>query len=185
MKKFGLMAFALAAGIAQAATYNIDPHHTNVRFHIDHFGTSTNTGGIYALEGKVEFDAEKKEGSVSVEIPVKFNSGNAHFDNHLASADIFNAEKFPTIKFVSKQFNFEGDKVKSVDGDLTILDQTHPVTLNATKFNCYDSPMLKTQVCGGDFEVQLDRSQWGVHYLTDVGMAKDVRVTVQIEAAKQ
>ena len=64
-------------------------------------------------------------------------------------------------------------------------DKTHPITLNATKFNCYDSPLLKTQVCGGDFETVLDRSQWGIDYLIDKGMSKDVKVVIQIEAAKQ
>lgn len=184
MKKYALLALA-ALSSAHAATYKIDPFHTNVRFEIDHFGTSTNHAGIYGIEGQLEFDRAAQTGNVTVEFPVKFNSGNEHFDGHLASADIFNVEKFATIKFVSKQFNFDGDKVKSVEGDLTLLGQTHPVTLNATKFNCYDSPMLKAEVCGGDFVAELDRSVWGVNYLVDVGVSKDVKVTVQIEAAKQ
>ncbi len=59
----------------------------------------------------------------------------------------------------------KGNKVSSVDGTLTLLGQTHPVTLKATKFNCYNSPMLKTEVCGGDFETVIDRSKWGMNYL--------------------
>lgn len=59
MKKI-LSAIALAAA-ASAAPYEIDTFHTNARFAIDHFGTSTNIGGIYGLSGNMEFDAAKKQ----------------------------------------------------------------------------------------------------------------------------
>lgn len=75
--------------------------------------------------------------------------------------------------------------MSSVDGTLTLLGQTHPVTLKATKFNCYNSPMLKTEVCGGDFETVIDRSKWGMNYLVAAGMSKNVKLNIQIEAAKQ
>ena len=53
---------------------------------------------------------------------------------------------------------FDGDKVKSVSGTLTLAGQTQPVTLTASNFNCYQNPMLKREVCGGDFETTLVRS---------------------------
>ena len=65
------------------------------------------------------------------------------------------------------------------------MGKTHPVTLKATKFNCYQSPMLKTEVCGGDFETVIDRTQWGMNYLVNAGMTKNVKLDIQIEAAKQ
>ncbi|WP_204354408.1 YceI family protein [Mannheimia varigena] len=89
------------------------------------------------------------------------------------------------MRFVSTKFYFADKKVTKVEGNLTLLGQTHPVTLKATKFNCYDSPMLKAEVCGGDFVTTIDRSQWGMNYLVDVGMTKDVEIAIQIEAAKQ
>ena len=70
-------------------------------------------------------------------------------------------------------------------GQLTLLGQTHPVTLKATQFNCYQSPMLKREVCGGDFETTIDRSQWGLNYGIDWGFTKNVRLVVQVEAIKQ
>ena len=168
-----------------AADYELDPAHTNARFYIDHFGTSTNHGGIYNVEGKLSFDAAAKTGSVDVSIPVaKMNSGNADFDGHLKHSDILNAEKYETIRFVSTKWHFDGDKVTAVDGDLTILDKTHPVTLKATKFNCYENPMLKATVCGGDFETKIDRSQWGVNYGIEHGFTKDVTIKIQVEAKK-
>ena len=50
MKKIFLMAAVLAAGAANAANYEVDTFHTNARFTIDHFGTSTNIGGIYGVK---------------------------------------------------------------------------------------------------------------------------------------
>lgn len=183
MRKILLTTLACGA-FASAATYNLDPHHSNVRFQIDHFGTSTNSAGIYGLEGKVELDTAAKKGQVEVTIPLaNINSGSKDFDEHLKSDDIFNVAKNPDIKFKSTAFEFEGEKVKSVKGDLTMNGKTKPVTLNASKFNCYDSPMAKTQVCGGDFSATIDRSDWGVDYLIDKGAAKEVTIVIQVEAA--
>ena len=185
MKKI-LWALALTLGTASAASYKIDSHHANLRFHIDHFGTSTNSAGIYGLEGTVDFDAAAKTGAVALSIPLdKISSGHPDFDAHLKSPDIFNVAQNKEIKFKSTAFEFDGEKVKSVKGDLTLNGKTHPITLNATKFNCYDSPLRKTQVCGGDFETVLDRSQWGIDCLIDKGMSKDEKVVIQIAAAKQ
>ena len=65
---------------------------------------------------------------------------------------MFDAAKFPNHQVRGDKFNFNGDKVTEVTGTLTLLGKTQPVTLKATNFNCYDSPMLKREVCGGDFE---------------------------------
>jgi len=45
--------------------------------------------------------------------------------------------------------------------------------------------MLKREVCGGDFETTIDRTQFGVDYGTAFGMPKNVRIVAQIEAVKQ
>ena len=168
---------------SNAATYEIDPNHANARFSVDHFGTSTNAGGFYGLTGIVDFDQKAKKGFVGVTIPISnLDTGNKAFNKHLKSADFFNVEKYPTAYFKSTEWQFDGDKVKAVKGNLTLLDQTHPVTLKATKFNCYDSPMLKTQVCGGDFETTIDRTKWGIDTYTDGGMMKNIKLNIQIEA---
>ncbi|MDO5651254.1 MAG: YceI family protein [Moraxella sp.] len=190
MKKLVALSLLMVCGAANAATYEIDPMHTNARFGIDHFATSTNVGGFYGLTGNLQFDRTARTGSIDITIPVKnLQSGSEAFTGHLKSADLFNAAAYPTMRFVSTKFNFSrfGDepKVTSVDGNLTLLGKTHPVRLKAHKFNCYDSPMLKTEVCGGDFSVTIDRSQWGMNYLLDAGMTKDVRIDIQVEAAKK
>ena len=81
--------------------------------------------------------------------------------------------------------SFNGDKVSEVSGQLTLLGKTQPVTLKANAFNCYDSPMLKREVCGGDFETTIDRTAFGVNYGVDWGFPKNVRLVLQVEAVKQ
>lgn len=192
MRKSLVSLFAVAAatvvtaGAAQAATYAIDPTHTFVTFEISHFGATTNRGRFDKKQGSVEFDRAAKTGKVDITIDTtSVNTGTPQFDKHLQSADLFDAAKHPTIKFVSDKFSFNGDKVSEVTGQLTLLGKTAPVTLKATQFNCYDSPMLKREVCGGDFETTIDRTQWGMNYGVEWGFPKNVRLVVQIEAVKQ
>lgn len=187
---FSLIAVAaaatLTAGAAQAANYAIDPTHTFVTFEIGHFGTTTNRARFDKKQGAVEFDRAAKTGKVEITIDTtSVNSGTPAFDKHLQSADLFDAAKYPTIKFVSDKLVFNGDKVSEVTGQLTLLGKTAPVTLKATQFNCYDSPMLKREVCGGDFETTIDRTQWGMNYGVEWGFPKNVRLVVQVEAVKQ
>ncbi len=179
-------ATAMTAGAAQAANYAIDPTHTFVTFEIGHFGATTNRARFDKKQGTVEFDRAAKTGKVEISIDTtSVNSGTPPFDKHLQSADLFDAAKHPTIKFVSDKFSFNGDKVSEVTGQLTLLGKTAPVTLKATQFNCYDSPMLKREVCGGDFETTIGRTQWGMNYGVEWGFPKNVRLVVQIEAVKQ
>ena len=181
-------AVTLLAGTvsAQAASYAIDPAHTYVSFEISHFGTSTNRGRFDKKEGSIEFDRAGKSGKVDIVVDItSINTGFAAFNKHLQSADLFNAEKFSTMKYVADKFTFNGDKVTEVAGTLTLLGKTGPLNLKATNFNCYDSPMLKREVCGGDFEAMMDRTQFGMNYGIDWGFPKNVRLVVQVEAVKQ
>ena len=181
-------AAALATGVAHAemANYAIDPTHTFVTFEINHFGASVNRGRFDKKEGSVQLDKAAKAGKVEISFDAtSINSGTPAFDKHLQSADLFNAAQHPKITFVSDKFSFNGDKVSEVSGQLTLLGKTGPVTLKANQFNCYQSPMLKREVCGGDFEATIDRTQWGMNYGVDWGFAKNVRLVVQVEAVKQ
>jgi polyisoprenoid-binding protein YceI len=181
-----VLALAAQGANAQAATYAIDPTHTFVTFEIAHFGTSTNRGRFDKKEGTVQFDRAGKTGRVEITIDTtSINSGVAPFDKHLKSADILNTESNPTAKFVGDKFVFNGDKVSEVSGQLTLNGKTNPVTLKATNFNCYQSPMLKREVCGGDFETMLTRSQFGVNYGLNYGFADTIKLVIQVEAVKQ
>jgi hypothetical protein len=60
-----------------------------------------------------------------------------------------------------------------------------PMTLTALRLNCYDNPMLKREVCGGDFERTLRRSQWGENRGLQTGVADACKLILQLEAIKQ
>jgi polyisoprenoid-binding protein YceI len=174
------------AGMAQANTYVIDPTHTFVNYEVSHFGTSTNRGRFDKKEGTVTFDRSAKTGKVEVVFDLKsVSTGVAPMDKHLQSADFFDTANHPSAKFVGDRFVFSGDKVTAVTGMLTLRGKTLPVTLKASNFNCYDNPMFKREVCGGDFETTIKRSQWGVNYGLEFGIPDDVRLEIQIEAIKQ
>lgn len=181
-------ALLATAGLAhaQSATYAIDPTHTTVIFEAKHFGTSTNRGRFDKKEGSISFDKTAKTGKAEITIETgSINTGIAPFDGHLKSKDFFNVGEFPTAKFVGDKFSFDAaGKVTAVAGTLTLLGKTNPVTLTATSFNCYDNPMLKREVCGGDFETTIQRSAFGSTYGLP-GIPDNVRLLVQVEAVKQ
>ncbi|OLF41757.1 YceI family protein [Psychrobacter sp. Rd 27.2] len=181
-----ISALGMMSTVGQAATYELDPKHTAVRFFVDHFGTSTNAGGFYNLSGILEYAPKEQKGFIGITIPMgSLSTGLKEFDGHLKSADFFNVKEHPTAYFKSTNWQFDGNNVKSVTGDLTLLGQTHPVTLTATKFNCYDSPLLNAEACGGDFETTIDRTKWGLNTYTDGGMMKNIKLVVQVEGSKK
>lgn len=181
------LAATVAAAQAAPATYAIDPSHTVVMFEAPHFGTSTNRGRFDKEEGTVQFDRAARTGRVEINIDTtSISTGIPAFDKHLRSDDFFAAERFPSAKFVGDKFTFDGDKVTEVAGQLTLRGQTHPVVLKANRFNCYQNPMLKREVCGGDFEATLQRSLWGVNWGLNNAINPDqVKLIVQVEAIQQ
>lgn len=180
------LAIAALGAQAQSASYAVDPTHTFATFEIDHFGASTNRARFDKKSGSVQLDKAGKSGKVELTIETSsINSGTAAFDKHLQSKDFFNVAEFPTAKFVGDKFVFNGDKVSEVSGSLTLLGKTHPVTLKASKFNCYMNPMLKVEVCGGDFETTIVRSTYGMNWGLNFGFSDNVRLVVQVEAVKQ
>ena len=178
-----LLATALSA---QAADYTTEPTHTFARFEIGHFGASVNRARFDKQAGTIQYDAAAKTGRVELTIDINsISSGEADFDQHLKSADIFDAAKYPTAKFVGSKFVFQGNTLRAVEGQLTLKGQTHPVTLQARQFNCYVNPMLKRDVCGGDFEATIDRTLWGVTYGLPMVAPKEVRILATVEAIRQ
>jgi polyisoprenoid-binding protein YceI len=193
MKKFllsatvvaGLALLAAGGAHAQSATYSIDPTHTFVNWEALHFGTSTSRGRFDKKEGTVTFDRAGKSGKVDITIDMaSISTGVGPFDNHLRSGDFFDTAKHPTARFVSERMVFAGDNVSEVVGTLTMRGLSKPVTLKALRFNCYPNPILKRDVCGGDFETTVQRSQFGMTYGLP-GIPDNIKLSIQVEAVKQ
>jgi polyisoprenoid-binding protein YceI len=184
--KLVLLPFLFLNTQAQAASYSIDPTHTFATFEINHFNTSTNRGRFDKKEGTLEFDRATKTGKIAIDIFTgSVSSGTVFFDKFLTGFTLFDSATFPTARFVSETFNFEGDQLRDVSGTFTLLGKTHPLTLKATNFNCYTHPLLKREVCGGDFEATFDRSLYGMNYGLIFGFSKNVHLLIQIEAIKE
>jgi polyisoprenoid-binding protein YceI len=191
MTKFSLLAVMAALGFtaaahAESATYAIDPNHTFATWEIGHMGTSTNRGRFNKTAGSVTLDKAARTGSLDVTIDTtSLDTGTAAFTKHISSDEMLNVAAFPTAHFVASKFVFNGDKVSEIDGNLTLMGKTNPVVLKAQNFNCYMSPMVKREVCGGDFDSTILRSQYGVSWGLNYGFPDNVHLVIQVEAVKQ
>lgn len=191
MKKLSLLAVVAALGFSAAAqaessTYAIEPSHTFATFEIGHFGTSTNRGRFNKTTGTVTVDKAAKTGTLDVTVDTSsLDTGTAAFTKHISSEEILNVAANPTAHLVANKFVFNGDKVAEIDGQLTLNGKTNPIVLKAQNYNCYQSPMIKREVCGGDFDATIVRSQYGVSYGLNYGFPDNVHLVIQVEAVKQ
>jgi polyisoprenoid-binding protein YceI len=188
MKKIILAgAILAAAGLANAqeVVYDVEPTHTFVHFEALHSGTSTNRGRFDTVEGSIMLDRQRHRGKVDIVVrPASVSTGIDSYDDHLRHADFLHSEAFPVASFQGSGFLFENDQLKSVTGTFTLLGKPKTITLNALRFNCYDSPRAKTEVCGGDFETTLARSDYGMEFGLP-GIPDQIHILIQIEAVKR
>lgn len=184
-----LVAVAIAASsfaaVAAPETYVMDGSHTFPRFSYSHFGYSTQLSHFDKTSGKIVIDKAAKSGSVDVSIDMKsVNTGSALFNGHIQGEDFLDTAKFPTATYKSTKVNFDGDKVVSVEGNLTIKGITKPVTLSITSFQCMPHPMLKKDACGANATAVIKRSEFNAgKYAPYVG--DDVTLTIAVEAIKE
>ncbi|WP_436292207.1 MULTISPECIES: YceI family protein [unclassified Variovorax] len=177
------MAALPAGGPVKGASYVVDPTHTFVMYEMGHYGTTTNRGRFSTKDGTVKIDTTGKNGKIDITMDIgSINTGVDLLNRHVLSKDFFNVAEFPTGRFVADKIDFNGDKVAEVDGTLTLMGQTRPIKLKASRFGCYLSPLIKRQVCGGDFETIVERSDWGITWGINFGFENKVRLLVQVEA---
>jgi polyisoprenoid-binding protein YceI len=189
MKRIALVPALAALAVAFPAaaemqSYTIDPQHTKPTYEVMHLGYSIQRGRFDKTSGKITLDTAAKKGSADITIDAaSIDSGVPKLDDHLKSEDFFNVAKNPMITFKSSTFTFDGDKVKTVSGDLTMNGITKPVTLTANLFLCASHPMTKKPQCGGDFQTTLKRSDFGMKYAIPA-LADDVTLHIPVEATK-
>lgn len=186
MKLKSVLACMLACGSASvfAATYNIDPNHTYPSFEADHMGTSIFRGKFTKTSGTVSLDRSAKTGSIEITIdPASIDFGNAKLNTRVQSADMFNVAKFPTITYKGSAIKFDGERPVAVEGELTMLGVTKPITLTIRKFTCIQQAMLKREVCGADASAEFKRTDFGLNYGVPA-FAPEVKLAIQVEAIK-
>lgn len=188
MKSFlTLVCASVLSGAAFAApeTYSIEPTHSLPRFEYNHLGYSIQLSRFDKISGTITLDRAAKTGTVDVTIDAKsVNTGYALFNQHIQGDELFATAQYPTITFKSDKVKFDGDKVATVEGDLTIKGVTRPVTLTVNSFHCMPHPMLKKDACGATATAQVKRSEFNmikaVPYVGD-----EVTLTLPVEAIKQ
>jgi polyisoprenoid-binding protein YceI len=195
MSRSSCLLIALMLPLAAAAspeTYTLDPSHTIPNFSIGHLGMSTVHGHFERASGKVVLDRAAKTGTIEVKIPTvtvstgdsKRTDGSRSRDEHLRTTDFFNVAEFPDMVFKSTKVNFSGDKIQSVDGTLTLLGVSKPVTLNASSFNCGTNPMSKKDMCGGDLVGSIKRTDFGMKFAVPA-ISDEVKLVIAVEGYKE
>jgi len=183
------LVFASASAFAAPVTYKIDPNHTDVVASWSHFGFSNPIAHFGQVDGAITYDP-KNVGTSKVEVTIPLAGLNANvekFNEHLRSADFFDAEKYPTITFKSTKVEAAGDKKLRVFGDLTIKGVTKSVVLDTTINKIGDHPMAKRAAAGFDATTTIKRSDFGVDaFVPNVSDNVTIRITTEavVPAAK-
>jgi polyisoprenoid-binding protein YceI len=183
------VALVPAFALGQATTWNIDSSHTRTGFSVKHLVISDVRGEFAKTAGKAQIDdADLSKSSVEVTIEVgSVDTRDEKRDNHLKSADFFDAAKFPAITFKSTKVVAGKDGALTVTGNLTMHGVTKPVTLEGSITKAITDPWGLTRR-GASFTGKLDRKEWGVSWskVTDVGavVGDEVKLDIQSELVK-
>ena len=169
-----IAALALAAlpfaAIAAPDSYTLDNYHTFPNFTLDHLGVSTIHGRFNKTAGKLTIDRAAKSGSIDLAVDTaSVDTGDGDKgsrprsrDEHLRSADFFNAAEFPKMTYKSTSVAFSGENPTTIDGNLTLLGVTKPQTFTVQRFKCNPASGNAKERCGGIAVGKLKRSDFGM-----------------------
>jgi len=144
--------------------YTLDAAHSRIGFSARHAMVTTVRGQFKEFEGEAHIDtSDPAASSVSVTIKTaSVDTGVADRDGHLTSADFFDAEANPEIRFVSTDVSRDGD-VWAITGDLTIKDVTRPVTVEFEHTGSARDPFGNLRV-GFEGGTTINRKDWGLSW---------------------
>ncbi|MCF7223267.1 YceI family protein [Marilutibacter chinensis] len=178
---------ASAAAFAAPVTYDIDPNHTDVIASWSHFGFSHPVAHFGDVDGAIVYDADNV-GQSSVQVTIPLSGLESHvpdFNDHLLSADFFDAAQFPEITFKSTKVEAAGDSKLRIWGDLTVHGVTRQVLLDTTINKLGVHPLGKREAAGFDATTVIKRSEFGVgKYAPNVSDEVEIRITVEAMVPK-
>jgi hypothetical protein len=143
----------------------IDPLHSSIGFKIKHLMISTVNGNFNKFNATMQSPVPIKFDGASIQFEADVDSITTNItdrDNHLKSADFFDAAKFPKLTFKSTNVESSGSHY-TVTGDLTIRDVTKPVSLKGT-FNGTDVDAYGQTKYGFEIEGQIKRSDFNLNF---------------------
>jgi polyisoprenoid-binding protein YceI len=183
-----LAAFLAAPSLATAAEpveYAFDKTHTAISATWVHLGYSEQSIYFTDYDGVLLLDMEEPENST---VDVTFNladgfwvgANQERFEGHLNSGDLLNTEAFPTARFVATSFQTEDGETGTMTGDLTLLGETNPVTLNVTLRQAGPHPFNGNQTAGFSATGTILRSDWGVDYAVPA-VSDELTISIETE----
>ena len=173
-----------------AGAYNIDPAHSIIGFAVRHLEINWVEGRFKDFTGTINFD-DKAITKSNVQFTAKIASIDTGVDarnNHLKTADFFDAAKYPDMKFVSTKVERKGKDKYILTGDLTIKDVTKSVSFPFTLTGAVKDPWGGTRF-GIQAETVINRQDYNVkwgHALAEGGLdvGNNITVKLQLEAVK-
>lgn len=157
---------------AAKTLWKIDPTHSEIEFKVKHLVISTVTGKFKSFDASLEAQEGTFEGA-----NINFNADIASIetgvtdrDNHLKSADFFDAEKFPKLTFESTSFEKASEGSYKLTGNLTIKDVTKEITLDAEHGGTVVDPYGQTKA-GFEISGEINRKEYGLTWsaVTEAG----------------
>jgi polyisoprenoid-binding protein YceI len=168
-------------------TWNVDPIHSSVEFHVKHLGIATVKGQFKEFEGTLEVgpDGSRAYGTVKV---ASVDTREPQRDDHLRSPDFFDADQYPEIAFQSTAIRPLDEDTFEIDGDLSIHGVTRPLTLNATLEGTETDPQGNPRV-GLSASAQINRSDYEMKFNMALGsgnvvVSDKVKILLEISAVK-
>ncbi len=173
-----------------AGAYNIDPAHSIIGFAVRHLEINWVEGRFKDFTGTINFD-DKDITKSNVQFTAKIASIDTGVDarnNHLKTADFFDAAKYPDLKFVSTKVERKGKDKYILTGDLTIKDVTKSISFPFTLTGAVKDPWGGTRF-GIQAETVINRQDYNInwgHPLADGGLdvGNNITVKLQLEAVK-
>jgi polyisoprenoid-binding protein YceI len=188
-RRISSVAFLIVAlsPIAKAAPeeFTIDPAHTYTTFEVRHLGISTQRGRFNRNTGRAVFDAEAGTGNLDVNIDARsIDTGHEGMEKLLRGEDFFNVEQFPEIVFRSTSVSYAQGKPEKIEGELTLLGKTKPISITVLNYNCTRLPFLIRVTCGMDAQTTIRRSEFGMNSMLSF-VSDEVKLLIQAEAIRK
>ena len=172
-------------------TWVLDPTHSEVQFKVKHLVISTVTGSFKQFEGEAATEGESFD-NAKVRFSAKIDSidtNQAQRDEHLKSADFFDAATYPELTFVSTSFEKQGEGEYKITGDLTLHGVTKPVTFDV-EYGGQAGDFYGNQKAGFEVTGKINRKDFGLTWngVTEAGsivVSEDVKLSASLQFVKQ
>jgi len=155
---------ASGAAWSGAGAFRVDPDLTSARFAVQ-LGFSKQQGRLGRTSGTIVLDAQQKVESIDLEIETaSVDTGWSLRDAFLRSEVMFDAGRFPQMRFRSTGVRYEGARLAGVEGEVTLRGVTRPVQFDVTRFECASRPGDDRESCGADVGGHLSRGAFGMDF---------------------